>query len=886
MQILELRAMRGPNYWSNYRKKLILMRLDIEEFEEKPTNKIPGFRERLEHLMPGLIEHGCSYKKPGGFFLRVEEGTWAGHVIEHIALEMQIMTGMEAGFGRTRGTSQSGIYNIVFSYAEEEAGKFAARASVELFERLARADESADESIETVKEWFNAMLIELKAIAADTKLGPSTAAIVHEAQARGIPAIRLDEYSLVQLGYGIHQKRIQATTTSLTSSIGVDIACDKTATKKMLGDMGLPVPKGYQITDEDEVEDVIAHLGFPLVVKPVSANHGKGITVNVHSLDETLSAFRMAKQHSSAVILEEYFEGSDFRILIINKKFVAAAERFPACVLGDGKRTIAQLVEDENHCQWRGCDHENFLSRIIIDGHTLNLLSKKGYSLDTVLPEGERCCLKATANLSTGGTAIDRTDEVHPDNILLFERAARIIGLDIAGIDVVAKNISEPIEKTGGAIIEVNAAPGFRMHLLPSIGQRRNVAKHVVDMLFPEGSKSRIPIFAITGTNGKTTTTRLIAHVFQSIGKYTGLATSDGIYMNGKIIQRGDNTGPISAGIVLKDPALEVAVLETARGGILRSGLAFDHCDVGIVTNVTADHLGLNDIHTLDEMARVKSVVARSVKPDGYVILNADDDRVYEMRNDVDAKVCLFSTNLHNPRIQSHVASDGIAAVWHNDSIYILKGKLVVFVEKVENIPITYSGRAAFMVQNSLAAILACFVMGVRLPEIRHALHSFVPSVTQTPGRLNLIELEHFSVLVDYAHNPSGFMALRDFLKNFKNPAITGVFGGTGDRRDEDIIELGRLAATMFDKIVIKDEACERRGRKPGEISSLLYSGVREVDEHLPVKIIACEQEAINHALGTAVTDELVVVLADDLPNVFSIIASRKERIKGVTVKT
>ncbi|MGE5363252.1 MAG: cyanophycin synthetase [Bacteroidota bacterium] len=873
MRILDVRALRGPNYWSGFRDKLILMRLDLEEYEEKPTNRIEGFYEKLKTVMPGMYHHQCSYHVPGGFYKRIEEGTWAGHVIEHMALELETLAGMNTGFGRTRGTAQRGVYNIVFSYIEEEAGIYAARSAVELFLHMAENNDT-----EAQLDMLKNIVCQLAGIYQKVKLGPSTQSIVDEAIARDIPVMRLDENSLIQLGYGINQKRIRATTTCSTSSIALDLACDKFATKELLSEMGLPVPAGLLISDMQQLQEAAEELGYPLVIKPLDANHGKGVSTNLNTPEQLKDAYKNALQYSGKILLEKYVSGKDYRILVIDGKFTAAAERIPACVTGDGIHTINELAEQENMSPWRGCDHENYLSKITMDEHSLRFISRFNYSIDTILPKGEVCYLRPTANLSTGGTAIDRTDEVHTENIALFERAARIIGLDIAGIDVIAGNIHQPLTQTGGVIIEVNAAPGFRMHLFPSVGRRRNVAKNVLDMLYPDGAKSRIPLFAITGTNGKTTTTRLIAHIFSSIDKKTGVTTSDGIYIDGRLIQKGDNTGPLSAQIVLKDPSVEIAVLETARGGILRSGLAFRKCDVGVITNVSSDHLGMRDIHSLEEMARVKSVVANSVKKEGYVILNADDPLVYRMKDEVDGKVCLFSMDSNSPNLVSHVRQNGIAAAYNNGSLYILKGNLILFVEKTDNIPLTFSGRAPFMIQNVLAAMLACFVFGVRIADIRRALKNFSPSVAQTPGRLNFIEFENFSVLIDYAHNSGGFAALKDFLGSFNNPVKTGIFGGTGDRRDEDITELGRIAATMFTNIIIKDDESERRGRQRGEMCRLIMNGIRSKKPDMPVEIIEKESDAVIHALDKAVPGELIVLLADNLQNVVSIVQERKIR--------
>ena len=670
MEILEIRTLRGPNYWSGYWKKLIIMRLDIGVYEKTPSDKMPGFYDRMVELMPTLKAHGCSYKEEGGFLRRVEEGTWAGHIIEHFALELQTLAGMSTGYGRTRETGEKGIYNVVFSYHEEEVGRYVARAAVRLFLGIAE-DKDPDELVREVA----ADIKQMREIREDVRFGPSTGSLVEEAVSRNIPYIRLNEQSLVQLGYGVHQRRILATTTANTNMIAVEIAGNKQATKDLLGAMGVPVPKGYRIRDVAELEDTLAAVGFPAVIKPLDGNHGKGATVGIRSIEDANEAWDRAKEYSRWIIIEQQLEGSDFRALVVNNRLIAVAKRVPAHVIGDGKHTIQELIDETNADPRRGYGHEKVLTEIAIDNQTTRCIRKARYELDSILPKGEKLFLKTTANISTGGTAIDLTDEVHPENVFLFERIARIIGLDVAGVDVIAPNVSEPLRQTGGGIIEVNAAPGFRMHLAPSEGIGRNVAEHVIDMLFPAGAPARIPIFAITGTNGKTTTTRLISHILRNSGHTVGFTTTDGTYIGNEQITKGDNTGPVSAQLVLKDPTVDVAVLETARGGIIRSGLGFDHCDIGVVLNVQEDHLGLKDVNTLEDLARVKSVIPRAVSKRGFAVLNAEDERVYRMKELVDGEVVCFSMDETHVNIQRRAERGRVSCVFENGYVTILKGK-------------------------------------------------------------------------------------------------------------------------------------------------------------------------------------------------------------------
>jgi cyanophycin synthetase len=874
MEILDIRTLRGPNYWSGYWKKLIIMRLDIGEYEKKPSDKLTGFYDRMVDLMPGLEKHGCSYGEDGGFLRRIKEGTWAGHIIEHFALEMQTLAGMSTGYGRTRETGEEGIYNVVFSYHEEEVGRFAARAAVRLFLAIAE-----DTPLEEVRKQLATDIQRMREIREDVRFGPSTGSLVDEAENRGIPYIRLNNQSLVQLGYGVYQKRIQATTTANTSMIAVDIAANKHATKELLGQMGVPVPKGYRIRDIHELESTLKSVGFPCVIKPLDGNHGKGATVGIHNLEDAKVAWERAKEYSRWIIVEQQLDGSDYRALVVNNRLIAVAERVPAHVIGDGKQTIQQLIDEVNADPRRGYGHEKVLTEIDVDNQTKRCISSAGYKLESVLPKGEKLTLKSTANISTGGTAIDLTDEVHPENVFLFERIARIIGLDVAGVDVIAPNVSEPLRQNGGGIIEVNAAPGFRMHLAPSDGIGRNVAEHVIDMLFPRGAPSRIPIFAITGTNGKTTTTRLIAHVLRNSGRSVGFTTTDGTYIGNEQIVKGDNTGPVSAQLVLKDPTVDVAVLETARGGIIRSGLGFDHCDIGVVLNVAEDHLGLKDVNTLEDLARVKSVVPRAVSRRGFAILNAEDELVYKMRDLVDGRVVCFSMDENNRNIKRRAERGRVSCVFENGFVTILKGKWKVRIEKVANIPLTYGGRAEFMIQNVLAATLACFVHGVSIEDIRVGLTTFNAGTAQTPGRLNFIEVGHATVLMDYAHNPAGARGLTNFVAKLPNKYRTAVLNGTGDRRDDDIREFAKVIADNFDRIVIR-RGHYMRGRTDEEMFTLLQEGIAQSSNTPAVRVIPESREAIHHAIKNARKGELVVTLADLVPDDISYVQEIRDKIQ------
>jgi len=793
-----------------------------------------------------------------------------GHIIEHIALEIQTLGGMDVGFGRTRGYGEHGVYSVVFAYMEESVGRYAAEASVRICEALIKGEDyDMSDDIQKMRE-----------IREDDRLGPSTGSIVEEAEARGIPWIRLNKYSLCQLGYGANQKRIQATVTSETSSIGVELACDKEDTKYLLEQAEVEVPRGDIIRRERSLEEACRYVGYPLVIKPVDGNHGRGITVDIQNYEDALKAFNNAKEssRSGAIIVEKFITGEDYRLLVINNKLVAGAKRTPAHVIGNGKSTVQELIDEVNKDPRRGYGHENVLTQITVNELTKNIIKDAGYTLESVIPEGERLILKDTANLSTGGTAEDVTDIIHPANVSMAERISKIIDLDICGIDIMTTDISKPLSETGGAVLEVNAGPGFRMHLAPTSGLPRNVAAPVIDKLFPKkGDTGRIPIIAITGTNGKTTTSRLMAHIAKMNGYRVGYTTSDGVYIQNRLLMTGDCTGPTSAEFVLKDPTVNFAVLECARGGLLRAGLGFKKCDVAIVTNVAADHLGLKGIHTIEQLAKVKGVIPETVLPGGYAILNADDDLVYDMRRSVECNVALFSMDENNPRIKALQRLNGITAVYENGYVTICRGVWKMRLMKAENIPLTYGGKAKFMIQNVLGAILAAHVQGISIEDIKAALETFIPSASQTPGRLNLFEFNDFTILLDYAHNPAGMRALKKFTDELEATVKVGIIAGVGDRREEDTNEIGSIAAEMFDEIIIRQDK-RLRGRTEQELISMLNDGIQKKDPNKKTTIIPSEKEAIKYAVKNAVKGSLIILCSDVIPDALDLVKHFKEQ--------
>jgi len=866
--------MSGPNNWSVKRPLLIVMQLDIEDLEYRPTNEIEGFYERITALMPGLYEHHCSEDEPGGFFARLKDGTWIGHVIEHIAIELQVMAGIEAGFGQTRGNGVKGQYYVAFDCADEESGRLAAEKAVLIAQNLVDGtDTDIDKHIEEIR---------LKNV--ENTPGPSTSSILREALAREIPVIKLEDNSTWQLGYGCNQKRISATITSSTSYTAVENVCNKEICRDLLKSMSVPIAEGAALESLDELKDLIDSMGFPLVIKPVNGNQGRGVITDIETYEQAENAFQLASTICDRVIVERCIPGFDYRLLMVDGKLAAAAKRTPAHVIGDGKSSVLELINKINRDPKRGDGHENILTKIHAGPAATIKLSHKNYTLNTVLKRNEILYLDYAANLSKGGTAEDVTDQVHPDVVKVAARVSKITGLDICGIDLMAQTLSRPLAETGGVVIEVNAAPGFRMHLTPSKGASRNVASHVIDMLFPEDKSSRIPIMAVTGTNGKTTTTRLISHIMKEAGRRVGYTTTDGIYVNDEQVMKGDCGGPKSAQLILKDPTVDTAVLECARGGILRAGLGFDRCDVAVVTNVAADHLGMKGIHTLDQMAHLKSVVPESVHPGGYAVFNADDDRVYAMRKKIQCTPVLFSTKDDNSRLSEHRKTGGLSVVLTDKTVTIWDGPNTYTIENIEDIPLSFGGRALFMIENILAAVAVAYTQKISPEVIRRSLTSFMPSPEFTPGRMNLFQFKEYDVLVDYCHNPAGLVAIKEFIDNSSYLYKTGIICGIGDRRDEDILELGRLSAELFCKIIIREDT-DLRGKAAGESSAILKRGIKSSCFNPPLVCIPNEKQALLFAMENALPGTLVMLCVEKIEEITSMLTLMQKQEKGKRIK-
>ncbi|MGJ7044741.1 cyanophycin synthetase [Thermoanaerobacterium thermosulfurigenes] len=845
MNIKDIKVYRGRNIYCH--RPVVKMVVDTGD-HDIPTKDIPGFNERLLKTIPGLSKHCCSYGYEGGFIKRLEEGTYLPHVTEHIILEIQNMLGYDVKFGKAR-LIDGHMYNVIFEYELEECALRSAKLAVKMVNKFINSEDFD----------FQQELEQIRKVVVEVELGPSTMAIKKAAEEASIPVTRVGNGSILRLGYGRYQKMIEGTITQNTSCIAVDIACDKILTKKIIKEYGLPVPEGDVAYNENDAIAIAEEIGYPVVVKPYNGNQGKGVFLNLSNKEELIVAYRNAKNISDIVIVEKHIKGKNYRVLVVGDRVVAVAERIPARVLGDGVHAIRELVEIENENPLRGIGHEKPLTKINIDNISQFVLKKQGYNIDDIPQKGVYVYFRESANLSTGGTAVDRTKEIHPDNIEIAVRAAKAIGLDIAGIDITMENISLPLNRENGAIIEVNAAPGIRMHHYPSQGKPRDVAKAIIDMLYPKGSKATIPIISVTGTNGKTTTVRMISHILRTYGYTVGMTSTDGIYVDDVCIYKGDNSGPKSARTCLADKNIDAAVLETARGGIVREGLGYDLADIGIITNISEDHLGIEGIETLEDLAFVKSLVVEAVKKDGYSVLNADDPMTPYIAKRAKGKIIYFSMHENNLTIKRHLENGGISVYLKDDTIVIANGEIIPIV-KVDEIPATLNGKVLYNVENAMAAISACYGIKIPVNVISRGIRSFYCDENHNPGRFNIFNIGSFRVLVDYGHNIDGIKKVIESARKLNPNRLIGVIGVPGDRSDSSTLKVGEICGEGFDKVYIKEDL-DLRGRKPGEVAKLLEIGVLKGGlSKEDVKVILKEVDALKAAMYEAMPGDLIVI--------------------------
>ena len=875
MRVLERSVYTGPNVFSL--QPMIRIRLDLEQLECWPTDRLPELTDGLLRALPGLEQHGCSYGESGGLIRRMREGTWLGHVIEHVAIELQSASGASITRGKTRSVKgQPGVYDILYCYADPVSGLAAGRAAIAFIASLLPPKLQSVEGLDLIGQAGPAnpansleILSMLRHLVHANGFGPSTASLVAEAKRRGIPVMRLNDASLVQLGHGSRQQRIRASVTGATSLIAAELAGNKAAAKALLHDIGLPVPQGEVVRNFDDALRAARRLSWPVVVKPLNGNHGRGVTIGVHNESSLHTAFLEAQKFSRQIILEREIPGNDHRILVVNGKVVAVAQRVPAHVESDGVHSVAALIEAVNADTKRGNGHENVLTRIVVDEVSHKLLAKQGLDLSFVPHPGQIITLRDTANLSTGGTAIDRTNVIHPDNAAIAIQAAAAIGLDVAGIDLLSPDISQSVRVTGGGIVEVNAAPGLRMHLHPTAGTPHDVARPIIASLFPRSSRSRIPIFAVTGTNGKSTTVRMLARILSEAGYRVGMTSTSGVYIDGRLQRAVDGSGPRSARMVLRNPTVDAAVFEAARGGILREGLGFGRCDVGAVLNVTADHLGLKGIETVQDLARVKSIVSESVSRTGHSVLNADDALTRKMARNAGGRIVWFSARADAAKtepIQSHLAANGMAVILEKDEIVLYKSGRTSVVS-ANALPSTFNGAAEFNVFNALAATAMAAAYGIKCDTIASALRAFTTSYADSPGRLNILEAHGVCIIIDYAHNPAALAALGRLIERFRTDGgrVFGMVRIPGDRRDCDLLEMGVLAAGIFDEIMFR-EAPDGRGRPAGSINALMSQGALSTGiAQSCVHRLVNEVEATDACLREARPGGMVVLMPTDV---------------------
>lgn len=867
MKIIDVNIFEGRNIYSH--KKCIRMDLDLEGYCETPSNKIEGFNTKLVKLLPELKKHRCGIDEDRGFIKRLREGTYLAHICEHCIIAVQNMLGIDIKYGKAREI-QGDIYYIIFQYEYKNTALETANLVINMLNHLIKGMDF------DFKTGFTA----LKEVLAAEQLGPSTLAICSEARKKGIPVLRIGEKSMFQLGYGKYGKMIEATICSDTSGLAIDIACDKLLTKEILNNQCLPIARGGKVQNSFDLLMKAESIGYPVVIKPRFGNQGKGVFVNIKNEKQALEAFNILSKNYQDIMIEKFVTGKDFRVCVVDGEVIAVSERIPPYVIGDGKSTVRRLINELNRDERRGDGHEKQLTKVKIDEALSAYIGKEGFTLDSILPQGRKLTLRENANLSTGGIAIDCTDMICEENIDICKRVAKAVGLNICGIDICCNHINVPLYE-GGAIIEVNAAPGIRMHHYPFVGDSRNVAGAVVDMMF-KNTKSSIPIVSVTGTNGKTTTTRLIAHTLSLLGHNVGMTTTGGIYINSKCIYKGDTTGYTSAMTLLMNREIDAAVLETARGGIIKKGLAYDLADVAVITNITEDHLGIDGINTLEDLSYVKSLVGEAVKDTGYAVLNADDEMTRNIIERMKSSIIFFSKDKNNPIMRENIRKGGYGVYSHEGYLYIEKDGVVSPIIKIENINITFKGKLKYNIENSMAACAALIGLGIEYSIIRKGLTTFNCNEEQNPGRFNVFKVNEATVVLDYGHNMDGYRSVLQSLKEMEHNRLVGVIGVPGDRLDSDVVQVGKIAGSYFDYIYVKEDE-DKRGRRNGEIAELLSNGVNSSGfDSNNMQTILNEVEALEKAIDNSKPGDIIVTFFEKYEPLLKLVKEKQESLQQI----
>lgn len=863
MEILKTQVLRGANVWSRQVRKLIQIRLDTTSFPLTDRAAVGRIKSLIDSAWATIEKthiNSASILRPE----ELTETTDVTHLFAHLALQLQNFAGMEVSHYDTRTTTSPNIRNIVFEYEQEEAGLYAAQASCAAI-NVAMSGKQPD---------LTADLTLLQQLRQRHGLSRCLTGIIDEAATRGIPShVRGSE---VILGYGKYRKTFRGANNCDSAPNCNSLHYDENI-KTLLAEAGIPLPKGAICSGVAGMIDLIDGQGFPISIRPANSNNSAGMAENIHDMNTARHAFAEAQEHSHSVVVEQYIPGADFRLLVVGGKFVAAAQRIPASVTGDGHSTIRELIHELNRRPERA--DGAILNRITFDKDTFLQLDRRGYHYESVPPVGEQVLLKSTSTLTTGATATDATNDLHPANRFMAERIAALTELPFCGIDIRATDLVRPISESGGVVLQVTDTPSLRMHLSPSEGMPRNVASAILDMLFPDKVQSCVPIIAITGTNGKTTTTRLLAHLAKQCGYAPGYTSTDGVYIGDYRVQNGDSSGPQSAALILRDPMVDLAILETARGGLLRSGLGFEHCDVGIITNIQEDHLGLGDIETLEDLARVKAVVAYSIRDTGTAVLNADDAHCVKIGSQLSCNITWFTLDPDNALVRTHIADGGTAVVLQDAEVHLYTDHRIINIGAAREMPLSLGGAARFMIANILAVTGAAYAQNFSIAQIRHGLKTFVPSFEQSPGRMNLFELRGFHVLVDYAHNAHGLLGMRDYLQNIQAKRKIGIITAVGDRRDEDILRNAEIAAEMFDQVIVRLER-DLRGRTGDEINQLIIRGLRQSGKNIPYELITDEADAVCRAIDLAKEGDFIVVFSEEYRKIAGII--RQQQAQGL----